>query len=121
MTLLVLAACRLGRSDQARDLVARVLQRASEVVEAVPAYWIFATAALYLAEQGNYEQAVGTYALVACHPMVVHSKWLAGVIGQRIDAAAATLPEKKIVEAEARGLDRGSQVTVSELLAELTR
>jgi tetratricopeptide (TPR) repeat protein len=121
MTLLVLAACRLGRSDQARELVTRALQGASEVGEAIPAYWVFAPAALYLAEQGNYEQAVGTYTLVSCHPLVAHSKWLAGVIGQYIDAAAATLPEKVTVAAEARGLNRGSQATVSELLAELRR
>jgi tetratricopeptide (TPR) repeat protein len=121
MTLLVLAACRLDRSDQARELVTRTLQGASEVGEAIPAYWVFATAALYLAEQGNYEQAVETYALVSCHPWVVHSKWLAGVIGQHIDAAVATLPEKVTVAAETRGLNRGPQATVSELLAELRR
>jgi tetratricopeptide (TPR) repeat protein len=120
MTLLVLAACRLGRSDQARELVTIALQRASEVGEAIPAYWIFAPAALYLAEQGNYEQAVGTYALVSRHPLITHSKWLAGLIGQHIDAAVASLPEKVTTAAEARGLNRGSQAVVSELLAELT-
>jgi tetratricopeptide (TPR) repeat protein len=121
MTLLVLAACRLGRLNQARELVTRALHTASKVGEAIPAYWVFAPAALYLAEQGKYEQAVGTYALVSSHPLVAHSKWLAGVIGQHIDAAAATLPEKVTVGAEARGLNRGSQATVSELLAELRR
>ena len=121
MALLVLAACRLGRLDQARELVTRALQRAFEVGEAIPAYWTFASAALYLAEQGNYEQAVGTYALASCHPLVAHSKWFAGVVGQHIDAAAATLPEKVTVAAQARGLNRGSQATVSELLAEFRR
>ena len=119
MTLLVLAACRLGRSDQARELVTRALQVASEVGKAIPAYWIFATAALYLAEQGNCEQAVGMYALVSCHPLVAHSKWLAFLIGQHIDAAAATLPEKVTVGAEARGRNRDTRAAVSELLAEL--
>jgi hypothetical protein len=121
MTLLVLVACRLGRSDRARELVTKSLQSASEVGEAVPACWIFATAALYLAEQGKYEQAVGTYALVSWHPLVAHSKWFAGVIGQHIDAAAATLPEKVAEVVEAPGLNRGSQATVSELLAELRK
>jgi tetratricopeptide (TPR) repeat protein len=121
MTLLVLAACRLGRSDQARELVTRALQRASEEGEAIPAYWIFAMAALYLADLSNHEQAVETYALASRHPLVAHSKWLAGVVGQHIDAAAATLPEKVTVAAEARGLNRGSQGTVSELLAQLRR
>jgi predicted ATPase/DNA-binding SARP family transcriptional activator len=121
MTLLVLAACRLGRSDQARELVTRALQRASEEGEAIPAYWIFAMAALYLADLSNHEQAVETYALASRHPLVAHSKWLAGVVGQHIDAAAATLPEKVTVAAEARGLSRDSQAIVSELLAELER
>jgi tetratricopeptide (TPR) repeat protein len=121
MTLLVLAACRLGRSEQAREYVIRALQGASEVGEAIPAYWIFATAALYLAEQDKYEQAVETYALVSCHPLVAHSKWLASTIGQHIAAAAAALPEKVTMEAEARGQSRGPQATVSELLAELRR
>jgi tetratricopeptide (TPR) repeat protein len=121
ITLLVLAACRFGRSDQARELVTKVLQRASEVGESIPPYWIFATAALYLAEQGNHEQAVGAYALVSRHPLVAHSKWLAGVVGQHIDAAAAALPGEVTVAAEARGLNRGPQATVSELLAELRR
>ena len=121
MTLLVVAACRLGRSDQARELVTKALQGASDVGEAIPAYWTFASAALYLAEQGEYEKAVGTYALVSHHPLVAHSKWLAGVIGQHIDAAAGRLPEEVIVAAKARGLNRGSQATVSELLAELSK
>jgi predicted ATPase len=121
MTLLVLAACRLGRSDQARELVTRALQRASEEGAAVLAYWVFAAAALYLAEQGNDERAVGTYALASRHPFVAHSKWLAGVIGQHIDAAAATLPKTVAEAAEARALNRGSQATVSELLAEMRR
>jgi predicted ATPase/DNA-binding SARP family transcriptional activator len=121
MTLLVLAACRLGRSDQARELVTKALQGASEVGEAIPAYWIFAPAALYLAEQGEHEQAVETYALVSCHPLVAHSKWLARVIGRHIDAAAAKLPEKVTVPTGARGPDRSSQATVSELLAMLRR
>ena len=121
MTLLVLAACRLGRPNQARKLVTEALQRASEVGEAIPPYWILATAALYLAEQGNYEQAVETYALVSSDPFVAHSRWHAGVVGQYIDAAAATLPEKVIMAAEARGLNRGCRATVSELLAELRR
>jgi hypothetical protein len=121
MMLLVLAACRLGRSDQARELVARILQRASKVGAAVPAYWVFAAAALYMAEQGKTERAVGTYALASCHPFVAHSKWLAGVIGQQLDAAAATLPEKVAAAAKARDLDRGSQAAVSQLLAEMKR
>jgi predicted ATPase/DNA-binding SARP family transcriptional activator len=121
MTLLVIAACRLGRSDRARELVTRALQGASAVGEAIPAYWIFAAAALYLAEQANYEQAVETYALVSCHPFVAHSRWHAGVVGQYIDAAAATLPEKVTAAAEARGLSRGFQATVSKLLADLRR
>jgi hypothetical protein len=119
MTLLVLAACRLGRSDQARELVTRTLEGASEVGEAIPDYWIFTTAALYLAEQGDYERAVETYALASRHPLVAHSKWLAAVIGPRIDAAVATLPEKVSAAAEARALNRGSQAIVLELLAEL--
>jgi hypothetical protein len=121
MALLVLAACRLGRPDQARELVTRVLHEASEVGEAIPAYWIFAPAALYLTGQGDCERAVATYALVSRHPLVTHSHWLAGVIGRHIDAAVATLPEQVAVAAEARGLNQGSQATVSELLAELRR
>jgi tetratricopeptide (TPR) repeat protein len=121
MTLLVLSACRLGRPDQARELVTRVLQRASEEGAAVPAHWVFAAAAVYLAKQGNDERAVETYALAACHPFVAHSKWLAGVVGQHIDAAAAALPERVAVTAAGRGLNRGSQATMSELLAEMRR
>ena len=121
MTLLVLAACRLGRSDQARELVTRALQRASEVGEAVPKYWIFAAAALYMTEQGNFEQAVGTYALASSHPFAAHSKWLAVVVGQHIDAAASTLPEKVAVAVETPGLNLNYRATVSKLLAELRK
>jgi tetratricopeptide (TPR) repeat protein len=121
MTLLILAACRLGRSDQARELLTKALQRASEEGEAIPAYWIFAPAALYLTEKGKVEQAVETHALVSSHPLVAHSNWFAGVIGQQIDAAAATLPEQVSLAAEASGLDRGAQATVPELLAQLER
>jgi hypothetical protein len=118
---LILAACRLGRSDQARELLTKALQRASEEGEAIPAYWIFAPAALYLTEKGKVEQAVETHALVSSHPLVAHSNWFAGVIGQQIDAAAATLPEQVSLAAEASGLDRGAQATVPELLAQLER
>jgi hypothetical protein len=121
MMLLILAACRLGRSDQARELLTKALQRTSEVGEAIPACWIFAPAALYLAEQGKVEQAVETYALVSSHPLVAHSNWFSGVIGQQIDAAVATLPEQVSLAAEARGLDRGAQATVPELLQGMRR
>jgi tetratricopeptide (TPR) repeat protein len=119
MTLLVLAACRLGRLDQAREVVTSILQRASEVGEAVPAYWISLSAAFYFAERGDYEGAVATYARASSHPLVAQSKWLEDVIGRYIEAAAATLPEKVAAAAEARGLNSDSQASVSELLAEL--
>jgi hypothetical protein len=64
---------------------------------------------------------VETYALVSSHPLVAHSNWFAGVIGQQIGAAVATLPEQVSLAAEARGLNRGSQATVSELLEGLRR
>jgi hypothetical protein len=121
MTLSVVAACRLGRSDQARELVTEVLQAASKDGETIPAYWTFASAALYWAEQGDDEQAVGTYALVSCHPLVARSKWLAGVLGQHMDAAAATLPEEVAVAAKAQGLNQGSQAAVAALLAGLSK
>jgi predicted ATPase len=121
MTLLVIAACRLGRPNQARTFVTKALRRASEVGEAIPEYWTLAAAAVYLVERGHCEQAVGTYALVSCHPFVAQSRWHAGVVGQSLDAAAARLPEKVPAVAKARALNQGPQATVLELLAELKK
>jgi hypothetical protein len=59
--------------------------------------------------------------MASCHPFVAHSKWLGGVIGRYMEAAAATLPEKVAAAAEARGLNRDSKASVAELLAELRR
>jgi tetratricopeptide (TPR) repeat protein len=117
MALLIIAACQLGRSDQACKLLVRLLQVASD--EAIPVCWIFSSAALYLAKQGQYERAVEMYALLSGDLFVAGSEWFAWVVGQHIATVAKDLSPTVAGAAEERGRIRDLQSTIAELLAEL--
>ena len=59
--------------------------------------------AIFLAEEGQAERSVELYALAASHGYVGNSRWFADVVGQHIEAMAATLPPEVVAAAQARG------------------
>jgi tetratricopeptide (TPR) repeat protein len=105
---------RLGHVQQARQQVCEALQTASAMhtVLALPA------AALLLADAGQVDRAVETYALAARHPHVANSRWFEDVAGKQITAIAATLPPEVVAAAQERGRARDLRATAEELLEE---
>jgi hypothetical protein len=77
-------------------------------------------AALLLADWGEVERAIEIYAMVSRYPFVANSRLWEAVAGERIAAAAATLPSDAVAAAQEQGRARDLEATVAELLAELT-
>ncbi|MCP4359149.1 MAG: hypothetical protein GY796_14130 [Chloroflexi bacterium] len=87
----------------AQQYIIQAIQEAVEQQIEVKLAASFAVAACLNAVQEEPEQAITLYALAQQHPFVANSRWFADVIGNRVTAAAATLPPEVVTAAQARG------------------
>ena len=68
------------------------------------------------AKEGQVERASEPYALASRYPFAANSRWLEGVIGQQIAAAAASLPPEVAQAADERSLARDLGLSQAELM-----
>jgi len=76
-------------------------------------------AALFLAREGQSEQAVEIYEVACTFPHVANSRLFDDVVGNEIGALADSLAQEVAEAARQRGRERDPWETAGELLAEL--
>jgi len=82
--------------------------------------WAIPAAAFLFLVAGERGKAVELYALASSQPFVANSKWFADVVGNKIEAIAATLPDEQVAGTRASGRKKDLWQTVESLLEELT-
>ncbi len=91
--------------DQPEEAQRHLVKALSEGL-ALKAYWpvLFALAgvALFLAKWGNAARAVEVWAVAQAQPLVAHSRWFAEVVGERVNAAAISLPPTLLTTIQAQ-------------------
>jgi predicted ATPase/DNA-binding SARP family transcriptional activator len=112
-------ALQLEQISLARQCFCEALRMLSITRTFEPSVGAVATAALFLAEQGQSERAVELYATVSRYPLVSSSRLYRDGIGQHIAAVAATLRPEVVAAAQERGRAQNLDATVAELLVEL--
>lgn len=119
LAVLGVTACKLGDLRQARLYLSEALRTGTEIGAFMPLVYTLPAVTLFLAGQGEHEQAVELYALASRFPLVTNSRWFEDVVGRHIAAVAATLPPDVVTAAQERGQARDLEATAAELLAEL--
>ena len=117
--LLEFATIRHKQPSQIRRYLYSALQGTTATQDVRPLLYGPPAIALFLADQGEAEQAVEVYALASRYPHVANSCWFEDVCGKPIAAVAATLPPEVVAAAQERGRARDLWVTAQELLEEL--
>ena len=85
----------------------------------IPLILALPAASLLLADRGDVEQAIETYAFALCYPTVARARWFEDVAGRHIAAAAAALPPDAVDAARERGRARTQEATIAALLEAL--
>ncbi len=114
---LAFAARGLGDTSGARQYLSHALDIAQESGAILPLLWALPAMALRLADEGENERAMETYALASRYSLVTQSCWFADIAGNEIAAAAATLPAERMALLEERGRVRDLQATAVEVLS----
>jgi tetratricopeptide (TPR) repeat protein len=118
--ILAYAARGAGQSSEAGEHLFHALQMATEIGAFLPLVYALPAMALLLADQGEQERAIELYQLASRYPLVAKSRWFEDIVGRHIaDVAAALLP-KVVAAAQERGRSRNLEITVKELLTELS-
>ncbi|MCP5016278.1 MAG: hypothetical protein GY938_13555 [Ketobacter sp.] len=71
-------------------------------------------------KEAKPEQAIELYALMTKQPFVGKSQWFTDMVGQRVEAAEATLPAEEVAAAQTRGRALDIWEMAQSLLDELT-
>ena len=91
--------------DQPEEAQRHLVKALSEGL-ALKAYWpvLFALAgvALFLARYGSAARALEVWMVVQAQPLVAHSRWFAEVVGERVNAAAISLPPTLLTTIQAQ-------------------
>lgn len=121
VALACLAIAKWGQGDTptAWRHLRHALNIAQESSSVWPIMWVLPAIALLLADGGDTEHAMELYALSSRFPLVVKSRWLADVAGDRLAKLAVTLPDNGIYILQKRGLARDLETTMEELLSNL--
>jgi ATP/maltotriose-dependent transcriptional regulator MalT len=118
---LAVAARGLGDMAGARQHLSHALEIAQESGAVLPLLWALPAMALLLADEGENERAVETYALASRYLLVAESRWFEDVAGREISPIAATLPPDARAAVEERGRAQDLEATAAKLLSELAR
>jgi tetratricopeptide (TPR) repeat protein len=113
------AALQEGSLEQARQHLVKALSMGLRIRIYYPLIFTVPGVAMLLAAIGDAARAVEIWTFAQCHPYIANSKWFQDVVGQELDALAASLPPEVAEAARERGrtLDLWEEAAV--LLAEL--
>jgi hypothetical protein len=100
---LSLAAHLAGEPDLARQGVREALETGVEMGVLMPVMYALPVAAWLLADRGDVERAVEVYACAGRSEFVAGSRWFQDLVGVRLEAAAAHLPQEALAAARQRG------------------
>lgn len=114
-----LAAREAGEMILARQYVVEALESGVELGAFMSVMYGLPTAALLLADQGAMDRAVAVYACASRYGFVANSHWFKEVVGQQIEALAASLPEDVMEAAQEQGRAQDWDVMAAQLLVEL--
>jgi tetratricopeptide (TPR) repeat protein len=98
-----LAAHLAGEPDLARQGVREALETGVEMGVLMPVMYALPVAARLLADRGDVERAVEVYACAGRSEFVAGSRWFQDLVGVRLEAAAAHLPQEALAAARQRG------------------
>jgi predicted ATPase/DNA-binding SARP family transcriptional activator len=112
-------ACHTHNFQQAQQYLVEPLQIALETRAFFLLHVTLAFVALFLAKQGQAEQAVEIYTLASRFPYVGRSHWFEDVAGRHVAAAAVALPSEVVAAAQEQGRTRDLWATAEELLEKL--
>ena len=96
-------ACCQRNFSQACLYFSQALQNALHLKDYLHLMVALPGVALLQAMTDRLEQAVATWELAKCFPYVANSRWHAEIVGQVIEAGAATLPAELVQSARERG------------------
>ena len=117
--LLAFAERGLGNHAQAKQYLLTAFKETRESYVQVTLLHAFSLMALLYLDQGHLDRAIDLYALAADHPIVANSRWFEQMVGEPIEAAAATLDPSEVAAAQSQGRARDFAATRETLIAEL--
>jgi tetratricopeptide (TPR) repeat protein len=113
------AALGLGDLAQARLYLGEALQTGASVDSFLAIAIALSGVALWMARTDDVEHAVELWALLSRYPLVSNAPLFQDIVGQYIDAAAASLPLETVAAAQERGLTGDLDAVAGEVLDRL--
>jgi hypothetical protein len=105
--------------ELARQEVREALQTGVDMGVFMPLMYGLPVAARLLADRGAVERAVEIYACAGRSEFVANSRWFQDLVGARIEAAAAHLPQEALAAARQRGEAQDWEAMARQVVGEL--